>query len=76
MTKTLSALAAGLCVLTLSFGALAANQPYKAARQQADANYKSAKTECKKLSGSPKSDCMAKAKADYAAAKDHAKALK
>jgi hypothetical protein len=76
MTKTLSALAAGLCVLTLSLGSYAASDEYKAAKKQAGADYKMAKAECKKLSGTEKKSCMKRAKAEHEAAEERAKALK
>jgi len=76
MTKTLSTVAAGLCALTLCLGAYAASDEYKAAKKQAEADYKMAKAECKKLSATEKKDCMKKAKADYKMAEDKAKAMK
>ena len=76
MTKTLSALAAGLCVLTLSLGAQAATEEYKAAKKQASADYKMAKADCKKLTGGEKKACMKKAKADHASAEQKLKAMK
>jgi len=76
MKKTLSAVAAGLCVLSLSLGAYAASDEYKAAKKQADADYKMAKAQCKNLSGAEKKDCTKKAKADHEAAQASAKALK
>jgi hypothetical protein len=76
MTKTLSVLAAGLCALSLSVGAHAASAEYKAAKKQADADYKSAKTHCKSLTGTEKKGCMKTAKADHEAAEAKAKALK
>ena len=76
MTKTLSALAAGLCALSLSFGAYAASDEYKAAKKQAEADYKMAKTECKKLGHTEKKDCMKKAEAKHEAAEDKIKAMK
>jgi hypothetical protein len=76
MTKTLSALAAGLCALTLSFGAYAASDAYKAAKKQTEADYKMAKAECKKLSRAEKKTCMKGAKADHEAAEEKLKGLK
>jgi hypothetical protein len=76
MTKTLSAVAASLCVLSLSLGAYAASDEYKAAKKQTEADYKMAKAECKKLSGATKKDCMKKAHDDHEAAEDRIKALK
>jgi hypothetical protein len=76
MTKTLAVLAAGLCALTLSFGAYAASEEYKAAKKQTEADYKMAKAECKKLTGAENKNCMKKAKADHKAAEKHAKTLK
>jgi hypothetical protein len=76
MKKTLSAVAAGLCVLSLSLGAYAASDAYKAAKKQADADYKMAKAQCKNLSGDEKKACTKKAKADHEAAEASAKALK
>jgi hypothetical protein len=76
MKKTVSALAAGLCALTLSVGVHAASDEYKAAKKQADADYKMAKANCKKLADTAKKDCMNTAKADYKAAEAKAKALK
>jgi hypothetical protein len=76
MTKTLSALAAGLCALTLSLGAYAASDESKAAKKQAETDYKMAKAECKKLSGVEKKDCLKKARADHEAAEEKAEAMK
>ena len=76
MTKTLSALAAGLCALTLSFGAYAASDAYKAAKKQLETDYKIAKADCKKLSGADKTACLKRAHADHEAAEKKAKALK
>ena len=76
MTKTLSTLAAGLCALTLSFGAYAASDAYKAAKKQTEADYKMAKAECKKLSGPEKKACKKQAKADHEAAEAKLKSLK
>ncbi len=76
MTKTLSTLAAALCALTLSLGAYAASDAYKAAKKQTEADYKMAKAECKKLSGSEKKQCMKTAEADHEAAEEKAEALK
>jgi hypothetical protein len=76
MTKTLSALAAGLCALTLSLGAYAASDEYTAAKKQTEADYKMAKAECKKHSGTEKKVCVKKARADHEAAEEKAKALK
>ena len=76
MTKTLAVLAAGLCALTLSLGAYAASEEYKAAKKQTEADYKMAKAECKKLTGTENKNCMKKAKADHKAAEKHAKTLK
>ena len=76
MKTTLSALAAGLFALTLSLGAHAASEEYKAAKKQVEADYKMAKAECKKLSGADKKSCKKKAHADHEAAEDRIKAMK
>ena len=76
MTKTLSALAAGLCALTLSFGAYGASDAYKAAKKQLEADYKMAKAECKKLSRAEKKACIKRIRADHEAAEEKAEALK
>ena len=76
MTKFLTALAMGLFTLTLGCGAYAASDEYKAAKKQEEANYKMAKAECKKLSGSEAKSCKKKAKADHEAAEDKLKAMK
>ena len=76
MTKTLSALAAGLCALTLSLGTYAASDAYKVAKKQTEADYKMAKAECKKLSGTEMKHCMKTAKADHEAAEEKAENLK
>ena len=76
MTRTFTAFAAGLLALTFSFGTFAATGEQKAAKKQVEANYKSAKTECKKLSGAEHKDCMNKAKADYKTAEKQLKAQK
>ena len=76
MNRTLSALAAGLCALSLSFGAYAASDAYKAAKKQTEADYKMAKAECKKLSGAEKKACKKEAKAHHEAEKERIKSLK
>ena len=76
MTKTLSALAAGLCALSLSFGAYAASDAYKAAKKQTEADYKMAKAECKKLSGAEKKACKKQARAHHEAEEERIEALK
>ena len=76
MTKTIAAVAAGLCALALSSGAYAASDEYKAAKKQAEADYKMAKVECKKLSSSDKKHCMKTAEADHEAREDKLKAMK
>ena len=76
MKKVLSILAMGLFTLTLACGAYAASDEYKAAKKQEEANYKMAKAECKKLSGSEAKSCKKKAKADHEAAEDKLKAMK
>lgn len=76
MTKTLYAVAAGLCALTLSLGTYAARDEYKAAKKQTEADYAMAKVECKKLSRPEKKACMKKAEADHELAEEKAEALK
>jgi hypothetical protein len=76
MTKLLATVAAGLCALTLSLGAYAASDAYKAAKKQTEADYKMAKAECKKLNGTEQKACTKKAKADHKVAEKKAKALK
>lgn len=76
MTKTFSTLAAALCAISLSFGAYAASDEHKAAKKQAEADYKMAKAECKKLHGTEQKNCTKKAKADHKAAMEKVKALK
>lgn len=51
-----------------------AKTDYKATVEQADAQYKAAKTHCKTLSGNERDVCMKQAKADYKSAKADAKA--
>jgi hypothetical protein len=77
MQKVFAFLTAGLCALTLSFGAFAADSQYQAAKKQADATFKTAKADCKKLGTKGEKDsCMKKAKADHDAAIKQAKAAK
>ena len=75
MTKVLSTLAIGLFTFTLGT-AYAASDEYKAAKKQEEANYKMAKAECKKLSGSEAKICTKKAHTDHEAAEDKLKAMK
>ena len=64
MTKTLSAVAAGLCALTLSLGAYAASDEsyyQKVAKKQTEAeNSKTTKAACNKLGGTEKKRCLKK----------------
>ena len=76
MTKTIAAATAGLCALTLSLGAYAASDEYKAAKKQAEADYKMAKVECKKHSGAEMKHCMKTAEADHEMREDKLKAMK
>jgi len=76
MKKVLSTLAIGLFTLALGSGAYSASDEYKAAKKQEEANYKMAKAECKKLSGSEGKSCKKKAKADHEAAEEKLKAMK
>ncbi len=78
MTKAFGALATGLCILTLSLGAYAMDDGYKAAKNQADATYNKAAADCSKNVSDTerKKDCMKKAKADHNAAKDKLKSMK
>jgi hypothetical protein len=73
MKKILYSVAA--CILTLSLGSsvYAASEEYKAAMEQADADYHTAKAHCKTLSGSEKDVCMKQAKADHKSAEAQAK---
>ena len=63
MTKSLSALIAAVFMSSVSFGAMAADDSYKAARKQANAEYKAAKKECEKLKGKEENACEKQAKA-------------
>ena len=76
MTKIIAAATAGLCALALSLGAYAASDEYKAAKKQAEADYKMAKVECKKHSGTEMKHCMKTAEADHEAREDKLKAMK
>ena len=76
MTKTFAALAAGLCAVVLSVGAFAATGDYKAAKKQAEADYKMAKAECKHLNGADKKACMKKAEKTHEATEDRLRAEK
>jgi len=75
MAKVLTTLAIGLFTLTMG-SAYAASEEYKAAKKQEEANYKMAKAECKKLSGSDAKSCKKKAHADHEAAEAKLKAMK
>ena len=63
MIKFLSALVAAVFACSLSFGAMAADDSYKAARKQANDEYKAAKKECDKLKGKEEKACESQAKA-------------
>ena len=76
MKTVLSILAISMFTLTLGSGAYAASDEYKAAKKQEEANYKMAKAECEKLSGSEEKSCSKKAKADHEAAEEKLKATK
>jgi len=76
MKKFLATLATGLFALTLGCSAYAASDEYKAAKKQEEANYKMAKADCKKLSGSDAKSCKKKAHADHEAAEAKLKAMK
>jgi mannitol-specific phosphotransferase system IIBC component len=69
MSKFLSILIA-TAFASASFGALAADDPAKAARKQANDTYKADKAACKPMKGDEQKNCMkqAKAKHDQAAA--------
>ena len=75
MKKILCAVA-GIVALSLGSGVYAASEEYKAAKEQADADYHTAKAHCKTLHGGAKDDCMKQAKADHKAADAQAKTLK
>ena len=74
--KTAAAILIAAFSFALSFSANAASDEYKAAKKQEEANYKMAKAECKKLSGSDKKACMKKAHADHEANEEKLEAKK
>lgn len=74
--KTVAAILVSTFSLVFSFSAYAASDEYKAAKKQEEANYKMAKAECKKLSGSDKKACMKKAHADHEANEEKLEAKK
>ncbi len=77
MNTTFStALVAGLCLFTFSFGASAATDEYKAAKKQAEADYMSAKADCDKQSGHDKKACLKRAKGEHEAAEAKLKDIK
>ena len=74
MKKLATLAAAALCTLTLAAHADSATRAQtKANKEQAEADYKSAKANCKTMSGDAKKSCMAEAKAQYKSAKTTAK---
>lgn len=76
MKRILCAMAAGLLTLSLGSGVYAASEEYKAAMEQADADYHTAKAHCNTLNGGAKEDCMKQAKADHKSAEAQAKTKK
>lgn len=75
MKKILCAVA-GILALSFGSGVFAASEEYKAAMEQADADYHTAKAHCKTLNGGAKKDCMTQAKADHKSAEAQAKTKK
>jgi len=74
LSKLLVGVAAGLAVPTLAFGAAMTSQQYSAAKDNANAAYKSARAQCDSLSGNAKDVCVAEAKANLKKAKANAEA--
>jgi hypothetical protein len=64
----------GLAVPTLAIGAAMTSSEYSAAKDNANAAYKSAQAQCDALTGNPKDVCIAQAKATLKKAKADAEA--
>ena len=76
MKRIIGVAAAALCAATFAAHADSTERAeHKADKAQAEANYKSAKANCKTMAGDEKKACMKEAKANYKAAKSdvHAK---
>ena len=70
MKKLIGVAAAVLCSASLgAFAEGATHAQTKANKEQAEADYKAAKANCKAMSGADKKACMKEAKANYKAAK-------
>ena len=74
MKKLLAVAAATLCAASFAATAeTATHAQVKANKEQAEADYKTAKANCKAMSGADKKACVKDAKAQYKAAKATAK---
>jgi hyperosmotically inducible periplasmic protein len=76
MRKTLTTLIAAAFASSLSFGSFAADDSYKAARKQANDDYKAAIAQCKTMKGKEKSTCEKDAKVKRNGAIAQAKAAR
>jgi cytoskeletal protein RodZ len=74
LNRLLAGVVAGLAVPTLALGAAMTSQQYSAAKDNANAAYKSAKAQCDSMSGNAKDVCVAEAKANLKKAKANAEA--
>ena len=74
MKKLATLAAAALCTVAMAAHADSVTRAQtKANKEQAEADYKSAKVNCKTMAGDAKKSCMAEAKAQYKASKETAK---
>jgi hypothetical protein len=74
LNRLLAGVVVGCAVPTLAFGAAMTSQQYSAAKDNANAAYKSAKAQCDSMSGNAKDVCVAEAKANLKKAKANAEA--
>ena len=74
LSRLLEGLVIGLAVPTLAIGAAITSSEYSAAKDNANAAYKSALAQCDSLNGNPKDVCTAQAKANLKKAKAEAEA--
>ena len=64
MSRVLEGMVIGLAIPTLAIGAAMTSSEYSAAKDNANAAYKQARTQCDSMSGNPKNVCIAEAKAN------------
>ena len=74
LSRVLEGVVIGLAVPTLAIGAAMTSSEYSAAKDNANAAYKSARAQCDSLSGNLKDVCIAQAKANLKKAKAEAEA--